>query len=127
MANRVFPTRDNSNGPAVPTALLDTTGQLVIGNADIGAVSSMLLEISGTFSGSLVLRARITGGIATNAAANTVPYKNLLLLPASQDTAAGTAITAAARVKVEIDVSQLILDYTATSGTMVVEYRPFVG
>ena len=125
MANRMNVVTNVGNGSPIPTISLDTTGQWVVGDASESMVGSIRLEISGTFVGSLVLRARITGGVATNAAANAACYDNALT--GATNVAPGTAITAAGAYIVKVDVAQLIFDYTATSGTMVVEYRPFVG
>lgn len=107
------------------TVSLDTTGVVDLGEAAEGVVGSWVLQVSGTFSGSLVLRKKLKGSSVANASAPTTSYTNF-----STDTAvaAGTAITAGGAVyKVECDGCTLILDYTATSGTMVVETVPLLG
>jgi hypothetical protein len=114
---------DNS-GPGVWTASLDTTGTVNIGDAAIGAVGSWVLQISGTFSGSLVLRKKALGSVVADGSAPTTYYTNFAT---GVDVAAGTALTAAALVKVPCDGCVLILDYTATSGTMIVECVNLLG
>ena len=122
MANRKVLV-DNS-GPGVWTASLDTTGTVNVGDAAIGAVGSWVLQISGTFSGSLVLRKKAVGSVVADASAPTTYYENFATGVA---VAAGTALTAAALVKVPCDGCVLVLDYTATSGTMVVECVNILG
>ena len=106
------------------TVLLDTTGTVNLGEAAEGAVGSWVLQISGTFSGSLVLRKKVRRGTVADASAATTYYE---LFNTGVSTAAGTALTGAALVKVACDGCDLILDYTATSGTMVVECVPLLG
>lgn len=125
MSNRMNVVTNAGNGPPIPTISLDTTGQWLVGDAGEATVGSIRLEITGTFSGSLVLRSRITGGVTAAASAGQVAYDNALT--GATNITPGTAITVAGSYIVKIDAAQLILDYTATSGTMVVEYRPFVG
>ena len=90
----------------------------------VGAVGSWVLQISGTFSGSLVLRKKVRRGTVADGSAATTYYE---LFNSGTSTAAGTALTGAALVKVPCDGCDLILDYTATSGTMVVECAPLLG
>lgn len=114
----------NLSATDVVTVRLDTTGTLNIGEAAEGAVGSWVLHISGTFSGSLTLRKKIRRGTVADASAPTTYYE---LFNTGVSTAAGTAITGTALVKVPCDGCDLILDYTATSGTMVVECTPLLG
>ncbi len=106
------------------TVRLDTTGTLNLGEPAYGAVGSWVLQISGTFSGSLVLRKKARRSTVADASAPTTHYE---LFHSGPSTAAGTAITGAALVKVPCDGCDLIFDYTATSGTMVVECVPLLG
>lgn len=122
MANRKVLV-DNS-GPGVWTASLDTTGTVNIGDAAIGAVGSWVLQISGTFSGSLVLRKKALGSVVADASAPTTYYTNFAT---GVDVAAGTALTGAGLLKVPCDGCVLVLDYTATSGTMIVECVNLLG
>jgi hypothetical protein len=108
----------------VYTVRLDTTGTLNIGEAAEGAVGSWVLHISGTFSGSLVLRKKIRRGSVTDGNAPTTYYENFAT---GVSVAAGTALTAAALLKVPCDGCDLILDYTAASGVMVIECTPLLG
>ena len=103
---------------------LDTTGTVNLGEAAEGVVGSWLLQISGTFSASLTLRKKLRRGSVADASAPTTYYENFATGVA---VAAGTALTAAALVKVPCDGCDLILDYTATSGEMVVECTPLLG
>ena len=119
MANTI-----NLGAGDVRVARLDTTGTVNVGEAAEGVVGSWLLQISGTFSGSLVLRKKLRRGSVADASAPTTYYE---LFNTGVSTAAGTALTAAALVKVPCDGCDLILDYTATSGTMVVECNPLLG
>ena len=114
---------DNS-GPGVWTASLDTTGTVNVGDAAIGAVGSWVLQISGTFSGSLTLRKKVIGSVVADGSAPTAYYENHATGVA---VAAGTAITGAGLFKVPCDGCVLILDYTATSGTMVIELVNLLG
>jgi hypothetical protein len=124
MANRKILVDNAGAGPAVWTASLDTTGQLNMGDAALGAVGSWVLQVSGTFSGSLVLRKKVIGSIVADASAPTTHYENSATNVA---VAAGTAITGAGLFKVPCDGCVLILDYTATSGTMLVESVNILG
>jgi hypothetical protein len=124
MPNRKILVDNAGAGPAVWTATLDTTGQLNMGDAALGAVGSWVLQVSGTFSGSLVLRKKVIGSVVVDAAAPTTHYENSATNAAA---AAGTPITAAGLFKVPCDGCVLILDYTATSGTMVVESVNILG
>lgn len=105
-------------------AQLDTTGTVNLGEAAEGAVGSWVLQISGTFSGSLVLRKKLRRSVVADASAPTTYYE---LFNTGVSTAAGTALTGAALVKVPCDGCDLILDYTATSGEMIVECTPLLG
>lgn len=117
---------DNGLGPGVWTASLDTTGNLEMGDAAVGAVGSWVLQVSGTFSGSLVLKKKIVGGATAVASASNTYYFNFASSGATE-VAAGTAITAAGLFKVPCDGCSLVLNYTATSGTMIVEGVPLLG
>ena len=123
MANRKVLV-DNGLGPAVWTVMLDTTGTVEVGDAANGAVGSWVLQISGTFSGSLVLKKKIVGGAVAVASATNTYYTNFA---AGTDVAAGTALTGDGILKVPCDGCSLVLSYTATSGTMVVECVNLLG
>ena len=114
----------NLSNTDVYTVSLDTTGTLNIGEAAEGAVGSWVLQISGTFSGSLTLRKKIRRGTVADASAATTYYTNFAT---GVDVAAGTALTGAGLVKVPCDGCDLILDYTAASGRMIVECTPLLG
>lgn len=124
MANRKILIDNAGAGPAVWTAALDTTGTVNVGDAAVGAVGSWVLQISGTFSGSLVLRKKVVGSAVADASAPTTYYENHAT---GVSVAAGTALTAAGLLKVSCDGCVLVLDYTATSGTMVVELVNILG
>lgn len=115
-------TKNLTTGPL--TARLDTTGSLSLGDAHESLVGSWVLQVSGTFSGSLVLRKKVRGSVVADASAPTTDYVNFA---SGNPVAAGTAITAAGLFKVLVDGCALILDYTATSGEMVVECVPLAG
>lgn len=115
---------DNGAGPAVWTAQLDTTGTLMIGDAAVGSVGSWVAQVSGTFSGSLVLKKKVIGSIVADASAPDCYYENSATGVA---VAAGTAITAAGLFKIPCDGCCLVLSYTATSGTMLVELVNILG
>ena len=114
---------DNA-GPGIWTVSLDTTGTLNVGDAAIGAVGSWVLQISGTFSGSLVLRKKAVGSVVADASAPATYYENFATGVA---VASATALTGAGLLKVPCDGCVLILDYTATSGTMIVECVNLLG
>jgi hypothetical protein len=124
MANRKILVDNAGAGPAVWTTTLDTTGTINVGDAALGAVGSWVLQISGTFSGSLVLRKKLIGSVVADASAPTAYYENHATGVA---VAAGTALTAAGLLKVPCDGCVLVLDYTAASGTMVVELVNLLG
>jgi hypothetical protein len=119
-----MPNTITAAGTTPLTVRLDTTGQFVLGDADEGLVSSWVLQVSGTFSGSLVLRKEVRQSTVPAASAPTTTYENFA---SGNPVAAGTAITAAGLFKVLCDGCSLILDYTATSGVMVVECVPLAG
>ena len=124
MPNRKTLVDNAGAGPAVWTTSLDTTGAFNIGDAAIGAVGSWVLQVSGTFSGSLVLKKKAVGSVVADASAPTTYYENFATGVA---VAAGGAITSAGLFKVPCDGCVLILDYTATSGTMLVECVNLLG
>jgi hypothetical protein len=102
-----------------------TTGVRNIGEAAEGAVGSWVLQFSGTGTYSVTLRKKIRRGTVADASAPTTFYE---LFNTGVSTAAGTAITGAALVKVACDGCDLILDVTAVSGgTLVVEAEPLLG
>lgn len=115
---------DNAKGPPVWTVKLNTTGVVEVGDAASGAVGSWVLQISGTFSGSLVLKKKIYGGNVAASSATSTYYTNFA---AGTDVAAGTALTAAGILKVPCDGCSLVFDYTHTSGEMVVECVNLLG
>lgn len=106
------------------TVRLDTTGTVNLGDAAEGVVGSWILQVSGTYSGSLVLRKKIVKSTVADASAPETYYEEF-----GDGTAvnSGTAITADGLFKVPCDGCCLILDYTATSGTMIVECVPLLG
>lgn len=101
---------------------LDTTGQVVVGNAADSTVSSMVLEFVG--SGSTVLRKRVTGSAIADASALTTWYEDMQA--GAEEVDAGTAITGTKLIKVYVDGCELILDHTA-SGTTTVKVRRLKG
>lgn len=115
-------TKDLTTGPL--TVRLDTTGTLNLGDAAEDVVGSWVLQVSGTFSGSLVLRKKVVRSTVADASAPTTAYINFATDAAVN---AGTAITAGGLFKVLCDGCVLILDYTATSGIMVIECEPVKG
>jgi hypothetical protein len=103
---------------------LDTTGTVNVGEAAEGVTGSWVLQVSGTFTGSLVLCKKIRRGSVSDADAAPTYYEDML---AGTSTAANTAITAAGLFRIPCDSSDLVLDYTATDGTMVCELVPQLG
>lgn len=114
----------NLSATDVLTVRLDTDGQVNLGEAAEGAVGSWVLQVSGTFSGSLTLRKKIRRGTVADGSAATTYYENFAT---GVSVAAGTAITGAGLFKVPCDGCDLILDYDATSGEMIVECVPLLG
>lgn len=115
----------NLSATQLLTIRLDTTGTLNLGEAAEAIVGSWMLQVVSIGSGSLVLRKKLKNSTVADASAPTTAYTNF-----STDTAvaAGTAITTAVAVyKVECDGCALILDYTQTSGVMVIEAVPLLG
>lgn len=117
---------DNGAGPGILTVKLNATGSFEVGDAAVGAVGSWILQISGTFTGSLVLKKKIVGGVTAIASATSCYYFNFASSGATE-VAAGTAITAAGIFKVPCDGCSLVFAYTHTSGEMVVECVPLLG
>lgn len=95
-----------------------------LGSSREGVVSSWVLGISGTFVGSMILRKRLRGGSVALASAGACWYTNVLTNTA---VAAGTAITAAGVYVVQADGCDIGLDFTYTSGSLVLEVDPIIG
>lgn len=106
------------------TINLTATGTTNLGDTGEGIVGSWVLQVSGTFSGSLVLRKKVKGSSVADGSAPTTYYINHAT---GESVAANTAITAAALVLVPCAGCDLVLSYTATSGTCVVEAEPLLG
>lgn len=119
-----MPNTQSVTSTGVMTVRLDTTGTWNVGNISPTVVGSWVFQISGTFSGSLVLRKKVRRSTVADASAPTTVYENFAT---GATVSAGTAITAAGLFKVLCDGCDLVLDYTATSGTMVLEMIPLEG
>ena len=107
--------------------ILDTTGQMSLGEAVRGLAGGFALYFKGTgFTGSITIKARPTGsGIADNAAL-AIPYTRRNLGGAvSDDTVVSAALTADALVQVNCDGLDIVLDATVSAGSMTVYVRPF--
>lgn len=123
MANR----KDITSSGGCFLAVLDTTGQLSLGEAVRGLAGGFLLYFKGAgFTGSITIKARPTGsGIADNAALP-IPYTRRNLGGAvSDDTTVSAALTADAIVSVAADGLDIVLDATVSAGSMTVYARPF--
>lgn len=116
-------TKEVSTG-GVQTVRLDTTGTMNLGEAAEAVIGSWVLQVSGTFSGSLVLRKKVRRSVVLDASAPDTYYVNYAT---GATVTAATAITAAGLFKVPCDGCDLILSYTHTSGQMVVECVPLFG
>lgn len=111
---------------------LTATGVIGLGDASPAIVGRQVFQVvdGGSWSGSIVVKARIAGGsksapALTNSNNVSVPYIN------RNDTAtliaAGTAITSAGIYEVESTGVEIYLDYTHTGGTGLVYPIPYLG
>lgn len=105
------------------TFLLDTTGTVNIGDAGSRPGAAFIVQISGTFVGSLTFRKKARNSSVADASAGAASYSNPLTDP-FEVTALTAALTAAGMAKIYVEGCALILSYTATSGTVVVECVP---
>ena len=105
---------------------IDLTATAVrnIGEAAEGVVGSWVVQVSGTFSGALKLRKKIRRGVVADGSAAPTYYQDFA---AGTNVAANTDITAAGLFLVPCYGCDLVLDYTHTSGTCVVEVEPLLG
>ena len=103
---------------------LTATGSTRVGEADDGAASAWIIQVSGTFTGTLLFRKKVIGSSVADASALTFDVEDQRDYT-SVDKATG--LTGAGIVKAITDGCVLFLDYTATSGTCVVECVPIIG
>lgn len=106
------------------TYRLSSTGLTRVGEADTGAVSAWVVQVSGTFSGTLLFRKKVLDSSVADASALTFDVEDQRdYTSVDKD----TGLTGAGLVKAITDGCVLILDYTHTSGTCVVECVPVIG
>ena len=106
------------------TKTLNSTGLTYIGENHDRMVGGWIIQVSGTFSGTLKFRKKLPQSVVPNANAPLFDAEDVMDF-ATVDKATG--VTAAGMYKVVTDVAALILDYTHSSGAMVVELEPFLG
>jgi hypothetical protein len=106
------------------TYSLTSTGVTVVGENHDRMCGFWIIQVSGTFSGTLKFRKKIPGSSVANASAYLFDVEDV------QDYTSidkATGVTGAQLVKAVVDGCTLILDYTAVSGTCVVECIPMLG
>lgn len=108
------------------SATINATASTNLGDAGVGSVCVKVISLlSSSFSGSIVVKGRMTGTSDTPLA---IPYRRRYLNGAVSDDAFGSAaITGTSVIEVNsagIDVS---LDTTYTSGSMAVRWLDLVG
>lgn len=106
---------------------LEATGEYSLGNAAEESVGSMKLTFVGaSWNGSVQIQGRHHGSGLTAGVA--IPYRRLHVGgTASDNTYVSAAITADAKIVVEGDGDDVILNYTHTSGTCDVYIAPLKG
>lgn len=108
------------------TWAIDTTGVINLGDASEPTVSSRLLQIRANGAVfSLVLRQKLHASGVADASAPTTVYSRPNI--GAAEIIAGTAITGDALAKVICDGTDVIMDVTMTSGTLLVETSPVYG
>ncbi|UOF79622.1 hypothetical protein [Caudoviricetes sp.] len=108
----------------VTTVRLTSTGVTHIGENHDRMCGFWLIQVSGTFSGTLKFRKKLPTDTVANASAYLFDVEDV------QDYTTvdkATGVTAAGLYKAVVDGASLILDYTYTSGTCVVELLPMLG
>lgn len=123
MANNLLYTAGREGSPMA--WVLDTSAVVTCGDAGLGPFARFALQISTTGSFALSLRKKVRGSAVANVAATTpltAGYENGIT-PGTV-IAGTTAITAAGNYIVPCAGSELILDFTQTTGVTTVEYRP---
>lgn len=126
MANRV---PDPSVWPIVSSAVEG----LELGNAGTGFVATMVLQLvgSGTWDGSVSIRARVTAKVGETPGAYTTKKVSYTLRTSNGNTVQDTVLTGASLNEIiEIDAAGLdiLVDHTGrTAGTLTVHRRPMHG
>jgi hypothetical protein len=103
---------------------LNSTAVTFIGENHDRMVGSWIVQVSGTFSGTLRFRKKLPASVVTNANAPLTDSEDFCDFTAIDK---ATGVTAAGLYKVVCDGCALILDYTHVSGAMVVELEPMIG
>lgn len=102
------------------------------GTAELGAnqagngrgKTARIIALDGTFVGSVVVKGRVRGSAAGAATYKTLPYKRRVLADAaSDDTIVSAALTGKSIIEVDDTSLELQLDFTWTSGTLLVTQR----
>jgi hypothetical protein len=106
------------------TKTLSATGVTYIGENHDRMVGGWMVQVSGTFSGTLKFRKKLKDSVVANASAPLFDAEDVTDY-VTVDKATG--VTGAGLYKVVTDVAVLILDYTHVSGAMIVELEPFLG
>lgn len=109
-----------------PAPVISATGQTILGEADdIGEARMRIhLDADGSWSGSVVVRARVRGSGIAAGSAPAIAYDSLLDTSTNPLTA---AITADALIDVPAGGMDVILDATVTTGKMTVYAVPLLG
>lgn len=91
-----------------------------LSNGTDGIVSTVVLGLVFTLSGSVTIKGRPWGSTATPAA---IAYRTF----AAPDTPVTTAITADALIQIDAAGIEVFADYTRTTGSLVLEYNLVLG
>ncbi len=109
---------------AIPRITLAATGTASLGDASSKSAGGWTLHLSGTWVGSIVTKGVILGNGLSTADAQGIAYKpkntGTLTNPAT------TAITANGIYVIPTDGESVILDYTRTSGTVLIDATPTI-
>ncbi len=102
------------------------TAAINTGDAGTGTANFAVVQVRDNgASFSLVLRKKLHASSVADGSANTTWYEDMSA--GSTAVAAGTAITASGLYKVYLDLCDLILDVTVTSGTLLIELAHAAG
>lgn len=114
---------------------LTATGTFDLGTAGDDTVNTWALQVTGTWTGSLLTKGYLAGRVTqtnnnTRTALTAADATDLAYKDESTGTftdPGATAITANGAYLVAVDGKALVLDWTRTSGTIVIHARPFRG
>lgn len=109
---------------AIPQKSLSSSQTVTLGRASDRTIASWVVQLSGTWTGSVAFRGNVAGAGLSTADRQPIPYKPT---PTGTLTTGLTSVTANGIYTVVCDGVELDVDFTWGSGTMVLNATPVFG